>query len=239
MNKNILVFTGAGVSAASGIPTFRDKGGIWAKYDMDKVCDYTTWKSHGDLVHDFHNQLRLALPTYQPNAAHMAIAQWQRDYSNRVTVFTQNVDDLLERAGCQNIIKLHGDLQHMKCTQCHHVWPVGISSWTYRTDACVKCGSKKAVKPGTVFFYEHAPEYARLSMALRDISEHTLTVVIGTSGQVVDIGSMLFDKPGPKILNNLESSLAINDQLFDHVFYESAHTASVAISQLVNQHMQS
>lgn len=235
---NILVFTGAGLSAPSGIPTFRDKGGIWTKYDMDKVSDYTTWRANAHLVHDFHNQLREELPKYQPNAAHLAIAQWQRDYSSRMTLFTQNVDDLLERAGCTNVIKLHGDLQRMKCCACHHVWNVGGTQWKYGVDACIKCHSTQDVKPGTVFFYEHAPAYVRLSMAMRDINPHTITVVIGTSGQVVDIGTMLVDKPGVKILNNLDSSLAINHDCFDHVFYESAHTAIEKISQLVDQHMQ-
>jgi NAD-dependent deacetylase len=234
-----LVFSGAGLSAPSGIPTFRDTGALWQTHDIDVVCNYITWKRNGTKVHDFHNLLRRSLPTYQPNAAHHMIAKWAVEYPAHIKVFTQNVDDMLERAGYHDSIKLHGDITKMQCTQCHLVWSVGYKDWDYGVDECGQCHSKKSVKPAIVMFYENAPEYLSLNSAMKDIHHRTITIVIGTSGVVVDIASYIFDKPGVKILNNLEPSPAINEDYFDHVFYESAHTACEKIDQLVQKHMNS
>lgn len=234
---NIWVFTGAGLSAPSGIHTFRDPHGLWQNYDIDQVCNYSTWKRNGVAVHELFNMLREKLPAYQPNAAHHKLASWKKQYGKHCEIFTQNVDDLLNRAGCEQFVQLHGDLLKQHCTQCDHKWTVGYASWTYGVDACVRCASKKGVKPAVVMFHEHAPEYMTLTHSMKNITHNTLMIVIGTSGMVVDINSMIFDKPGKKILNNLESSPDINSDYFDHVFYESAHIACDKIDQLVKDHM--
>lgn len=237
VSPNLIVFTGAGLSAPSGVPTFRDANGLWHNHNIDDVADLTTWRKNAHLVHDFYNQLRANLTNVKPNAAHDTIAEWSHTYGDACTVFTQNVDDLCEAAGTKEVTHVHGELTLMHCTSCNHKWSVGYAPWRYGEDACTKCGHKTAVKPGVVFFNEHAPAYARLMMTFRQLHEHSMVVVMGTSGGVVDISSMIYNQPGVKILNNLEPSVNINENLFDHVFYESAHTAIHKIDLLVKQHM--
>jgi NAD-dependent deacetylase len=99
MNK-LIILSGAGLSADSGVPTFRSDNGLWMDHKIDEVCDYTTWKDHYDLVHAFYNNLRTLLETVEPNPAHYMIAEWQRRWGDRVINLTANVDNLLERALC-------------------------------------------------------------------------------------------------------------------------------------------
>lgn len=236
---NLVVLTGAGLSAPSGVPTFRDANGLWQNHSIDDVCDFSTWKKNALLVHDFYNQLRSGLTQVKPNAAHDAIADWSHTYGESCDVFTQNVDDLCEAAGTREVTHVHGELTRMQCTSCKHTWSVGYRPWTYGEDACEKCGHKTAVKPGVVFFNEHAPAYARLMMTFRQLHERSMVIIMGTSGSVVDVSSLVYGVPGVKILNNLEPSVNINEHLFDHVFYESAHTAVEKIDLLVKAHMAS
>ena len=237
---NLLVFSGAGLSAPSGIPTFRDSNGLWHNHSIDQVCDWLTWKNNADIVHKFYNQRRLDLATVEPNAAHAMIAQWQKNYKQRVTVVTQNVDLLLEAAGCVDVVHVHGELDCMQCTACGHRWQVPlITQWDPQTDRCVKCSSRRGVKPGVVFFNEHAPKYAILGQVVKHLHAASMIVVIGTSGTVVDIQSLICDRPGTRVLCNLEAHGAIDHNQFHHVFYESAVTAVTKIDELVSAHMQS
>lgn len=235
---NLFVFSGAGLSAASGIPTFRDENGLWHNHKIDQICDYTTWKQNAQLVHEFYNQRRQDLSTVSANAAHYMIADWQRRYPGSVTVITQNVDNLLEAAGCDRVVHVHGLLTRMHCTACAHVWDVGYHAWDPHEDRCPKCSSRKGVKPGVVFFNERAPEYAHLYQAIQLLNDASTVVVIGTTSIVVDIQSLLHQTPGVKILNNLEPVRSLDEQYWDHVFYESAHTACDKIDYLVKSRME-
>lgn len=239
ISPNLIVFTGAGLSAPSGVPTFRDSNGLWQNHHIDEVCDFTTWRKNAPKVHDFYNQLRADLANVKPNSAHDTIADWSHAYGEACDVFTQNVDDLCEAAGVREVTHVHGELTRMHCTNCNHTWCVGYNPWQYGADACEKCGHKTAVKPGVVFFNERAPAYARLHMIFRQLHERSMVVIMGTSGGVVDVNSLIQNTPGVKILNNLEPSVNINASYFDHVFYESAHTAIHKIDELVKEHMQS
>lgn len=235
--QELVVFTGAGLSAPSGIPTFRDPQGLWSEYDVEQVCHFPTWKHHATQVHEFHNKLRTALPQHLPNTAHSVIAEWSQRWPKQIHVFTQNVDDLLERAGCVNVIKLHGDLQNMQCLACSHVWHIGHTAWKYNQDPCVNCGECDQVKPGVIMFYEPAPYYLLLEQVLQKTNTNTMWVVIGTSSQVVDIASMLDGLPGVKILNNLNPTPNIAEKSFDYKIYQSAHLACSQIDHLVQAHM--
>ena len=106
--KKLVIFSGAGISAESGISTFRDSGGLWEKYPVEQVASIEGWHQNPQLVIDFYNQRRKQLATVEPNEAHKIIAELEKDF--QVTVITQNVDDLHERAGSSNIIHLHGEL---------------------------------------------------------------------------------------------------------------------------------
>src|ERR1700748_76022 len=105
----LIIFSGAGLSAESGIATFRDNANsLWNRFDPTVLAHYATWRQNFDRVHEFYNWRRSQLADVVPNAAHYAIADWQKRYET--IVFTQNVDDLLERAGCSNVVHLHGKL---------------------------------------------------------------------------------------------------------------------------------
>ena len=104
----ILILTGAGISAESGIDTFRDKGGLWENHPIEEVATPEAFARNPDKVHDFYNLRRAALPSVEPNAAHLALARLEQSYGGQVLIVTQNVDDLHERAGSKNLIHMHG-----------------------------------------------------------------------------------------------------------------------------------
>lgn len=229
----IIVFSGAGLSADSGISTFRDADGLWENHNVDVVANGYTWKANFDTVRKFYNDRRTALANVVPNAAHRQIAAWQRNFDT--VVMTQNIDDLLERAGCKDVIHLHGKLTEMRCEACGEVWDIGYSQWS-ETDRC-RCNSLRGVRPNVVFFNEGAPQYSKMYKAFRDIQADDCVVVIGTSGQVVNIDSLMFDAPCLKILNNLSSSQFINESYYDHVFLGKAANMCSEINQIVTTRM--
>ena len=205
-NPLLAVFTGAGLSAESGIPTFRvGTDALWEGHRIEEVCDFATWKDNRAAVHRFYNARRLAAAKAEPNEAHRTLARWQARWgTSRVVLMTQNVDDLLERAGAAEVCHLHGRLDWMFCTACAHRWHVGAIQWDPETDRCPKCASRKGVKPDVVFFHEAAPEYARLHKLVRDIRTVDSAVVMGTSCAVVPFDLMLAPSPCWKAVNSLQ-----------------------------------
>lgn len=237
----ILVISGAGISAESGIPTFRDANGLWENHSIDQVANYMTWKQNFDLVHRFYNQRRLALGTVQPNAGH----KWFADLANRyeVTHVTQNIDDMLERAGhikvvgpTNPLVHVHGFLTEMRCEACGKVWDIGYTEFKAGEDTCPKCGSKKGVKPNVVFFNENAPMYTYLYRALQNLKDDDLVIISGTMGNVLPINAMLYDAPGKKILNNLEPHISIDESMFDLVVHKPLTKAIGDMDTFVRNH---
>lgn len=197
---NLIVFTGAGLSADSGIPTFRDANGLWENHSITEVCDYTTWKANREKVYHFYNDRRASLPDAQPNPMHHLLADWQKRYPT--TLITQNIDDLLERAGATDVMHVHGSLTDMQCLACGKTWGIGYAAWGI-DDQCPKCSSKKGVKPRVVFFHETAPLYPEMWRVFKKIKENDVLVVIGTSGEVVPIGTVAAVTKCRRVLNNL------------------------------------
>lgn len=116
----IVILTGAGISKESGLHTFRDPDGIWAKYDISEVATPDAFKANPDLVHHFYNDRRAGLvdPAVQPNAAHDALAKLEANWPGKVLLVTQNIDDLHDRAGSKNLIHMHGELLKIRCNHC-------------------------------------------------------------------------------------------------------------------------
>jgi NAD-dependent deacetylase len=232
----LFVFSGAGLSAESGIQTFRNSpDGLWENHKIEQVCDYLTWKDNYDLVHQFYNARRTQLATVKPNAAHAMIAQWQARYPS--TIMTQNVDDLLERAGCTDVVHLHGFLPEMVCEACGHVWHVGYAAWG--DDHCcpnnarsMPCRSRTGVKPNVVFFHQDAPRYRDLFAAIQAIEADDVVIVCGTSEAVIPIGCYLVDRPGFKIWNSLEPSPSLT---YDASVIAPATEAFVKIDRMLAQ----
>lgn len=201
----LYIFTGAGISAESGIQTFRGNDGLWDNHKISEICNINTWIQNYDKVHDFYNERRKLLGSVTPNRAHEMIATWSKKYD--ATVFTQNVDDLLEKAGCQNVIHLHGFLTEMVCQKCGKKTDIGYNSWT--PDVALEhhqhCnGTKKLfIKPNVVFFHEMAPKYKILYDTLENLTSEDIFIVMGTSFQVIPIDAELFDTPCKKILADI------------------------------------
>lgn len=175
----IVILTGAGLSAESGLATFRDKGGVWAKYDYRKVATPEGFARNPALVHEFYNMRRRDLKGVAPNAAHIALARLEREHAGEVLIVTQNVDDLHERAGSQSLIHMHGELLKVYCTHCRagRSWAEDLSTEL----ACPGCGKAGGMRPDIVWFGEIPYRMDEIVAALADVD---LFISIGTSGNV-------------------------------------------------------
>lgn len=181
--KRLVVFTGAGISAESGIKTFRDSGGLWEEYKIEDVATFDAWVKNRDLVLNFYNQRRKQVMASQPNAAHYFIADLQKYFD--VQVVTQNVDDLHERAGSKHVLHVHGEIMKVRSS----VDPslvYSLNGWELKAgDTCEK-GSQ--LRPHIVWFGEMVPEMDNANY----IAEHAdLFVVIGTSLNVYPAAGIL------------------------------------------------
>jgi NAD-dependent deacetylase len=187
----LFVLSGAGLSAESGISTFRSADGIWSKDSLNKVCNLDTWLKNRPAVYEFYNARLKEMGGAAPNEAHLRLAQWQKRWgSDRVQLLTQNVDDLLEKAGAATVIHLHGDIHHYQCTACDHRFARETAHWD-ESLTCPLCADPLAVKPGVVFFNEHAPAYSRLQEMRESMTNDDLFVAVGTSFVVLSPFQML------------------------------------------------
>ena len=177
--RHIVILTGAGLSAESGLSTFRDQDGIWAKYDYREVATPEGFRRNPQLVHDFYNQRRRAHKGVVPNAAHRALARLEREHQGEVVVVTQNIDALHEAAGTRNLIHMHGELLRALCALCgsRHAWTedLGLKS------QCPGCGRKGGLRPDVVWFGEMPYEMDRI---YEHLIKADLFLSIGTSGNV-------------------------------------------------------
>lgn len=178
---NIVILTGAGISKESGLDTFRDADGIWARVRIEDVATPQAFRRDPQLVHDFYNARRRQLgdPAVEPNAAHRALARLEKEWQGEVLVVTQNIDNLHERAGTRNLVHMHGELAKVRCEACHEVfeWLRDLSV----EDACPACQAKGTLRPHVVWFGEMPLEMERIYAALERCS---LFLSIGTSGNV-------------------------------------------------------
>jgi NAD-dependent deacetylase len=177
--RRIVVLTGADVSAESGLGTFRDAGGLWTRYDLEEVATPQGFARSPTLVHDFYNARRANMRAAAPKAAHHALARLQREWPGAgVTLITQNIDDLHERADALSVIHMHGELARALCAACSHRWPAPPAMGPQ--DPCPGCG-QAATRPDVVWFGEMPYHMARIEAAL---ARADLFVAIGTSGSV-------------------------------------------------------
>ena len=177
--NRIVILTGAGLSAESGLGTFRDKDGLWTKYDLSKVATPEGFARDPVLVHEFYNMRRRGLLKAQPNAAHHALARLEREHPGAVTIVTQNIDNLHEVAGSKRLIHMHGELLKSLCTRCRARQPCqGDLSATLACPACLKTGG---LRPDVIWFGEMPYYMEEIEYAL---AKADLFVSIGTSGTV-------------------------------------------------------
>ena len=226
----VLILSGAGISAESGISTFRDSGGFWDEYEVKDVCNYDSLEKNEALTIEFYDKRRAELETKEPNHAHRVISKLKKSYKDDIAVITQNVDNLFEKAGLESedLIHLHGFMTEVRCQnrECNLTFDIAYKK---QEDAfngkCPTCSSK--LRPNIVFFGEAAPLYDRLYKELDDCE---LFVVIGTSGNVINTDALV-SYVKKSILNNLEPSDAIFDELYSKVLYLPA---TQAIDEIAN-----
>ncbi|MGF1544251.1 MAG: NAD-dependent deacylase [Parvularculaceae bacterium] len=219
--RKVVVLTGAGVSADSGVSTFRDVDGVWSAYDYREVATPEGFARNPDLSHEFYNRRRRGLGEVAPNHAHRALATLEAalaERGGRLTLVTQNVDDLHERGGTRSVLHMHGELAKARCGACGAVRPwtedLGVET------ACPTCGRTGAMRPHVVWFGEIPMHMDDVADALADAD---LFASIGTSGAVYPAAGFVFDartRGVPCVELNLEPSE--NASAFDDARYGRA-----------------
>ena len=198
MKKKIVILTGAGVSAESGLSTYRDSGGTWDNYDPMVVASIQGWNADPGTVLEFYNGLRKRMAACQPNSAHRDMAALEKEYD--VTVITQNVDDLHERAGSTDIIHLHGEATKVRPEDTFNDFD-GFSERAVKDVgyAPVNLGDTDArgvqMRPHIVFFGEAVP---KMDVAIRSVEKADVVLIVGTSLQVYPAAS-LYHYAGPGV----------------------------------------
>ena len=209
MKKKLIVLTGAGMSAESGISTFRDSGGLWEKHRIEDVATPEGWAANPSLVLDFYNQRRKQLLEVEPNLGHILLAELENDFD--VHIITQNVDNLHERAGSANVTHLHGELMKVRST--------GPGAEVFELDEKNislhlgdKCPKGYQLRPHIVWFGEAVPE---IENAAKIVKQADILVIIGTSLQVYPAAGLLHYAPynipvyliDPNTISNLPSNI--------------------------------
>ena len=180
-NASVVILTGAGISAESGLETFRGAGGLWCGHKVEDVATPEAFARNPALVHEFYNMRRTGLldPAIRPNRAHLALVELENKWPGDVLIVTQNIDDLHERAGSKNLIHMHGEVLRAFCHFCHH--KIDIRENLSVEIPCAKCSKKGGVRPDIVWFGETPYHMDRIFDAL---SNCDLFIAIGTSGHV-------------------------------------------------------
>ncbi|MBN8530790.1 MAG: NAD-dependent protein deacylase [Alphaproteobacteria bacterium] len=229
--SNIVILTGAGISAESGLSTFRDENGLWCQHRIEDVATPEGFRRDPQLVHRFYNQRRAQLKDVKPNAAHLALAEWERRWKEEergnFLLVTQNVDDLHQRAGSRNIIALHGELLKARCS---HTEKVMAWSEDLATDLpCACCGNPGAMRPHIVWFGEMPLEMETIYAAL---SECDMFVSIGTSGTVYPAAGFVMEARRNQKARTVEINLESSGSPYFHEVFEGK--ASQLVPNLAN-----
>lgn len=246
----VVFLTGAGLSADSGVPTFRGEEGFYNGIRAEDLLSFHMMRRSPEVVQRFMDNMRAKMGGAKPNAAHMMIARLGNEFGDRVVHFTQNIDPLVELAGYDGSVHLHGFVARMRSIGNSKItedigftryWDGDPSEAPARgfKFRCPKTGS--LMRPDVVLFDEMGPDYPKLYSAAKRLRAQDTFVVIGTQGNIYPIRETMniaLKSPAQTILNNLHSSSDIEENLFDHVFMERAVEAASEIETLVRERIQ-
>ena len=226
--KKLVVFSGAGMSAESGINTFRDSDGLWEQYRIEDVATPQAWARDPQLVQRFYNARRKNILEAEPNTAHLLIAQLQQDYD--VHVITQNIDDLHERAGSSKVIHLHGNIRLAKTSgpdaqSTTEFYPVEETGLDLNKHFCT---AGYPLRPHVVWFGEAVPAYAEAQNCVQDAD---IFVVIGTSLQVYPVAGLIHDIPASCQAYYIDPKA--DQQQLPVQFHKITQTATHGMQQLI------
>lgn len=228
--KNIVILTGAGISAESGLSTFRSENGLWNNHRVEDVATIEAYYRDQDYVHNFYNEMRPQLYKALPNPAHLAITRLQKDYPADISVVTQNVDTLHEKAGNKNVYHIHGQINQIVCMNCGHVF----ETWgdVGSEDKCEKCGTTGMLKPNIVFFGENLLDMDKVDHLLQSCD---LFISVGTSGVVYPAaGFVQIAKMFGADTYEFNMETTSNNYLFDrHIYGKAGETLPQFIDELI------
>lgn len=234
-SRRIVILTGAGISKESGLDTFRDPDGLWARVRIEDVATPEAFARDRDRVHAFYNHRRAGLIAegVEPNPAHLALARLEAEWPGEVLLVTQNIDDLHERAGSRNLIHMHGELLKARCLVCG-----GVSPWRdalTRDSLCPACGADGTLRSHVVWFGEMPLEMDRIYEALADCD---LFASIGTSGNVYPAAGFVAEARANGRARTVELNLEPSEghSLFDERRYGPASVEVPAFVEHILRH---
>jgi len=214
----VFVLTGAGISAESGIPTFRDAGGLWRHYRIEEVASPLAWRRDPHLVWDFYSMRRKVAFAAKPNAGHLALAALERVLQDRFFLCTQNVDNLHEQAGTRHVLHMHGELFKSRCDSCS-LPPFADTSLHESPGEFPRCSCGGKIRPHICWFGETPFELDQIFQALNDCS---IFVAVGTSGSVEPAASFAAHVAGRARTFYVGPETPANSSLFDECFLGKA-----------------
>ncbi|NJW52750.1 SIR2 family NAD-dependent protein deacylase [Salinimicrobium oceani] len=221
--KKVVVLTGAGISAESGISTFRDSNGLWEGHDVMEVASPIGWERNKELVLDFYNKRRRQLKEVEPNAAHKALKGLEKKYE--VHIITQNVDDLHERAGSSNVIHLHGELRKARSTFNEEL----VLDWHDDLKLGDFCEHNHQLRPHVVWFGEAVP---MMEPAMEITSRADVLMIIGTSMQVYPAAGLLYYAPEDAPVYFIDPKPTVKETRKLQVYAENA---SIGVPRVVQE----
>lgn len=231
IKPNVVILTGAGISKESGLSTFRDLDGIWAEINIDDVATPAAFYNNPTRVYAFHDTLRRKVLSehVQPNAAHYALARLEEELSENTLVITQNIDNLHERAGTNNLIHMHGEILKARCTECG--WVRRCLSDLDVNDLCTSCELEAAMRPHVVWFGETPLEMLRANSALNKCD---IFISIGTSSSVYPAANFVSMVGARQNVLTIEINLEPSEKSSE--FIEAHHgRASELVPRVVRQ----
>ncbi|MFD2740814.1 NAD-dependent deacylase [Sulfitobacter aestuarii] len=229
--SNIVILTGAGISAESGLDTFRAEDGLWAQHRVEDVATPEGFARDPGLVVNFYNARRQQASEVEPNAAHKALAQLEAEHEGSVVVITQNVDDLHERGGSRKVMHMHGALKSALCAACEHRWPAPMVMAP--GDACPSCGSPQA-RPDIVWFGEMPYE---MDLIFELLGEADIFAAIGTSGNVYPAAGFVAEarRAGAHTIEfNLERS-SVGNMFEEHRTGPASQTVAAWVDEVLSR----
>ena len=213
--KNLVVLTGAGISAESGIKTFRDADGLWEGHDVMQVASPMGWEKNHELVLDFYNKRRKQLLSVHPNPAHRVLAELESDFD--VAIITQNIDDLHERAGSTQVLHLHGELLKVRSTFDENL----VFDWKHDLNIGDFCEHHYQLRPHVVWFGEAVP---MMEKAIQKVTEADIIVIIGTSMQVYPAAGLIDFAPQKTPIYFIDPNPNVKQNKYLTVYAEKAVT---------------
>ena len=230
--RSIVVLTGAGISAESGIRTFRAADGLWEEHRVEDVATPEGYAANPELVQRFYNERRAQLlgGDIHPNAAHQALANLEREFDGKFLLVTQNIDDLHERAGSSNLIHMHGELLKMRCERCDQVFEI---RGNIQTDSvCEHCGRTGTLRPHIVWFGEMP---MKMDLIYRALMGCDLFLSIGTSGNVYPAAGFVQEalQAGAHTVEiNLEPS-SVHTSFHEHIYGKAGEVLPEFVAKLL------